>query len=111
MIVILVLIPLSILIAAGKKAGVKVLRDGKEMQLTVTVDRLKEKEGEGETAAQVPDKLGMSVSELNGELAAHMGIAEAKGVVVVDVKPMGVSEKAEAEKSEREAKIKKAVSD
>jgi len=82
----------------GKKAGVKVLRDGKEMVLTVTVDRLKEKEGEGEgegeTAAQVPDKLGMSVSELTGELAAHMGIAETKGVIVVDVKPDSIAEEA-----------------
>ena len=78
----------------GKKAGVKVLRDGKEMVLTVTVDRLKEKEGEGETAAQVPDKLGMSVNELNGELAAHMGIAETKGVIVVDVKPDSIAEEA-----------------
>lgn len=78
----------------GKKAGVKVLRDGKDLLLTVTVDRLKEKEEEGEAAAQVPDKLGMSVSELNGELAAHMGIAETKGVVVVDVKPDSIAEEA-----------------
>lgn len=76
----------------GKKAGVKILRDGKEMQLTVTVDRLKEKEGEA--AAQVPDKLGMSASELNGELAARMGITETKGVVVVDVKPDSIAEEA-----------------
>ncbi|HEY6872335.1 MAG TPA: DegQ family serine endoprotease [Geobacteraceae bacterium] len=76
----------------GKKADMKILRDGKEMVLTVAVDRMKEKEGEA--AAQVPDKLGMSVSELNGELAAHMGIGEAKGVVVVDVKPDSIAEEA-----------------
>jgi len=77
----------------GKKASVKILRDGKEMVLTVMVDLLKEKEGEGE-GARVPDKLGMSASELNGELAAHMGIAETKGVVVVDVKPGSIAEEA-----------------
>jgi serine protease Do len=76
----------------GKKVGMKILRDGREMQLTVTVDRLKEKEEAA--AAQVPDKLGMSVSELNGELAAHMGTAETKGVVVVDVKPDSIAEEA-----------------
>ena len=78
----------------GKKASVKILRDGKEMVLTVMVDRLKEKEGEGEAAAQVPDKLGMSVSEPDDELAAHMGIAETKGVVVADVKPNSIAEEA-----------------
>jgi serine protease Do len=78
--------------SVGKKAGVKILRGGKEMVVTVTVERLREKEGE--EAAQVPDKLGMGVAELNGELAARMGIGETRGVVVVDVKPASIAEEA-----------------
>jgi len=76
----------------GKKVEIKLLRDGKEVKVSVTVARLKE-EG-GEAAAQVTDTLGMSVADLTGERAAQMGIAEAKGVVVVDVKPGGIAEEA-----------------
>jgi serine protease Do len=74
----------------GKKAAVKILRDGKEMVLAVTVDRLKEKEEE--TAVKVPDKLGMSVAALTGELAAQLGIGETKGVIVMEVKPGSLAE-------------------
>ena len=40
------------------------------------------------------DRLGMTVTELNGELAAQMGIKETKGVVVTAVKQDGVAAEA-----------------
>jgi serine protease Do len=38
--------------------------------------------------------MGMTVRELNAELAAQMGIKETKGIVVVAVKPGGLAEDA-----------------
>jgi serine protease Do len=74
----------------GKKVKLKVLRDGKPVELNVKIERLKD--GEEKTAPSAEqDRLGMTVRELNGELAAQLGIKESKGVVVTAVKPEGVA--------------------
>jgi serine protease Do len=76
----------------GKKAAVKILRDGKELSVTVTIELLKGKESE--SAAGEPDKLGITVTELTGDLAAKMGISETSGVVVAEVKQGSIAEDA-----------------
>ena len=75
----------------GKNVVVKLLRDRKETEVTVTIEKLKEKGDEG---AKTSDTLGMSVTELNGELAAKMGVGETRGVIVTDVKPGSIAEEA-----------------
>jgi len=76
----------------GKKVAVKLLRDRKEMAVSVIIEKLKEKGDE--TATQSPDTLGMSVTELNGELASKMGTGDTKGIVITDVKPGSIAEEA-----------------
>jgi serine protease Do len=76
----------------GKKVVVKALRDRKEMEIAVTIERLREKVDEAVT--KPPDTLGMSISDLNRELAAKMGLEESRGVVVTDVKPGSIAEEA-----------------
>jgi serine protease Do len=76
----------------GKKLEVKILRDGKEKSVTVTIERLEGKEAEA--AAGEPDKLGITVTELTGDQAAKMGISETEGVVVSDVKQGSIAEEA-----------------
>jgi serine protease Do len=67
----------------GKKVVVKLLRDRKEMSITVTIEKLKEK---GDvTAARFPEKLGMTVTELNRDLAAKLGTTATTGVIVTEV--------------------------
>ncbi len=75
----------------GKKAVVKILRNGKVEEKTVTIEQLKEGEGDG---AFVQEKLGFIVAELNKDLAAKLGIKETKGVIVAEVKPGGAAEDA-----------------
>ncbi len=77
----------------GKKVQVKFLRNGKPETVTVTIERLKEGEEAAQPAA-AQDRLGMTVQELNSELAAQIGIKETSGVVVTAVKPGGVAEEA-----------------
>ena len=77
----------------GKKVKLKILRNGKPETVSVTIEQLKD----GEEAAQTPavqDRLGMTVKELNAELAAQIGIKETKGVVVTAVSPGGLAEDA-----------------
>lgn len=77
----------------GKKVNMRIIRDGKQQDLTATIERLKEEAGEG-TGSTAPDKLGMSVGQLTPELAAKLGAKETKGVVVTDVKPGGLADEA-----------------
>lgn len=77
----------------GKKVKLKILRNGKPEAVTVKIEQLKEGEEIAQPAA-VQDRMGMTVKELNAELAAQIGIKETKGVVVMAVKPGGLAEEA-----------------
>lgn len=72
----------------GTKAKVKLLRKGKVIEKTVTIEKMAETASE--TAAkpsETSEKLGLTVTDLTKELAARIGTRETKGVVVTAVKP------------------------
>ncbi len=75
----------------GKKAVVKILRNGKVEEKTVLIEQMKEG---GEEGTVVQGKLGFIATELNSELAGKLGIRETKGVIVVEVKPGSPAEEA-----------------
>lgn len=79
--------------AVGKKVSVAFLRDGKGEKITVVIARLKEGSGE-ERGESVQDKMGLTVMELNKELAGRFQIKEAAGVVVTEVKGDGAAQEA-----------------
>ncbi|WP_298268585.1 DegQ family serine endoprotease [Geobacter sp.] len=74
----------------GRTVKVKILRDGKPREVEVTVGRLAEGEEGGTKVAE--EKLGMTVRELNPELAAKMGLKESGGVVVTAVESGSAAE-------------------
>jgi serine protease Do len=70
----------------GTKATVKVLRDGKEKTISLTVTELKEErlsEDTSDTEEESP--IGLVVEDLDAQLARRFGLKEAKGVVVLRV--------------------------
>jgi serine protease Do len=69
---------------SGTGVKVKIIRDGKEETLSLTVEKLKD--GEDEEAADVDGRFGIAVRQLTKELAASMRLKETTGVVVSDVK-------------------------
>ncbi len=77
----------------GKKVKIKILRNGKSKVVTATIERLKEGAESVQTGTE-QDRIGVTVRDLNAELAAQIGIKETKGVVVVAVKPGGIAEEA-----------------
>jgi len=77
----------------GQKVPVKIVRKGKEEEKAVTIARLEEGGGVAQTG-QVEEKLGMTVRELNEELAARLRLKESSGVVVAQVNPGGAAEEA-----------------
>ena len=76
----------------GRKVPVRIMRDGKQSLVTVEVDRLKD--GEGGEQGAVPDSLGLTVRELNKELAARLKVKELQGVVVTELKADGLAQEA-----------------
>ncbi len=79
----------------GTKADCKIIRDGKEISLTVNVGRLPSEEGmtaqkggKGETPSEEDIKfLGLNIQDLTPELAQSLGVREKEGVVVTHVEP------------------------
>jgi serine protease Do len=78
---------LPILVArtdVGTSASVRVLREKKEIPITVTIGELKDEE----VVASVPEKqgdFGLTVQNLTPEMAQGLGIERAQGVVVTAV--------------------------
>ncbi len=82
--------------SVGKTVKVKVLRDGNEASLSVKLGRLEDNIALSQPARQRTKKVefaGMTLSNLNGEVAKEFDIAKnIKGVVIVDIKPGSVAE-------------------
>lgn len=73
----------------GKTVPVRIVRDGREMTLTVRTGDLStgETKSDQKTAASEPEgKWGLQVRDLNPESARRMGLKRDKGVVVVGVR-------------------------
>ena len=68
----------------GKEVGVKVVRDGKERTLTVSIGKLQE---ETVAAAEQGTGLGLTVRELTPDAAKKLSVKKAEGVVVTEIKP------------------------
>jgi serine protease Do len=75
-----------------RKVRMKVLRDKKDLQLTVTVGELKDEE----VVASAPEKgeLGMTVQKLTPQMAESLGLERAEGVVVSAVDPGSAADEA-----------------
>ena len=75
-----------------RRVRMKVLRDKKELQLTVSVGELKDEE----VVASAPEKgeLGMTVQKLTPQIAESLGLEKADGVVVSAVDPGSAADEA-----------------
>jgi serine protease Do len=79
-----------------KKVKVLVFRDGKKQEFTVVVGQLKGTDPEtAVSGGKESEKLGITVQELTGELAARLNIKDSKGgLVVTEVRPGSPAEEA-----------------
>ena len=72
----------------GKKVKVGLLRDGKPLEVEVTVSEMKE---EGSQASKKPevekDFFGLVVQNITPDIAKHLNLKDKRGVIVTDVQP------------------------
>jgi len=69
----------------GEKVKVKILRDGQEKILQVTIGERKE-EKEIASKGKIGELYGMSVQEITPELARHLGLADQTGVIITQIR-------------------------
>lgn len=77
----------------GSKVKVTIIRKGKILHKTVTIETMKEGAGEGRSAV-AKEKVGITIAPITPEMAAKMGIKETSGVVVTEVVPGSAAEEA-----------------
>ena len=84
-----------LLMIAGFRVGetikVKIIRDGQEKVISITIAERTDK-AELASAQQSGEAFGMTVQEITPEIARHLGLASAKGLIVVDVQEGSVAE-------------------
>jgi len=78
----------------GKKAVVKVLRNGKIIEKTVVIEKLVDSGVTVQQNAKIQEKLGIVVSDITKELAAQLRTNQTRGVVVMEVKAGSLAEDA-----------------
>ena len=78
----------------GKKSRVRVLRNGKTLEKTVTIEKMADVAEGKETTAATKEKFGIAVTDLSKELAARLGTGLTSGVVVTEVKPGSAADEA-----------------
>lgn len=79
----------------GTKATLKIIRDGREMELTVTVGEQSERARVASADPSMENALaGLEVQSLNQQMARELGISgKASGVVVLGVEPGSLAER------------------
>src|SRR3989339_1812218 len=69
----------------GKTANVRMLREGKEMPVTVTIAEMTGEPGKPAGGHEIQKNLGLTVQDITPEIAQRFEIADTKGVVVTGV--------------------------
>ncbi len=75
----------------GKEAHIKVIREGKEIDVTVKIGELPEKASMG-GEKESKEKIGLTVEEINPQIANQYNLEEGKGIVITDVEAGSIAD-------------------
>jgi len=88
---------LSRIVAAtpvGETVTVRLIREGKELNLSAKIGEMEEEATEKTAKAATHNTIGLSVQNLTPQIASELGIQETAGVVVTVVEPGGAAAEA-----------------
>jgi len=71
----------------GKQVKVVIRRDGKDLEINIVIDELKEEGVQASRKPEVEKDYGLVVQNITPEIAKHLNIKDKKGVIVTDVQP------------------------
>lgn len=75
----------------GSKVEFDIIRDGKQRNISVKVDKLSDHKQAAQESSQASEKLGLVVQTITVDLAKQLGIKAGKGVIVTEVAPGSVA--------------------
>ena len=78
----------------GKTVDVRLLRDGKETTVAVTIAEMEGEPGKPAGGHDLPKNLGLTVQDITPEIAQRFEIENTKGVVVTEVEDGSPAEEA-----------------
>jgi len=78
----------------GKTVAVKIVRNGKEMERQVKIGKMEEQTTAEKAKTSAHQSLGLSVQNLNAQIARELGLKKATGVVVTAVEPGSAADEA-----------------
>jgi serine protease Do len=73
--------------APGQKASLRIIRDKKDLAITVKIGELPEESESAVTAEARDPELGIKVQRITPEAARRLGLSSTKGVLVLEVQP------------------------
>lgn len=79
----------------GAKAKIVLVRDRKEMEVTVVIGELQEEGLRASRKTEVEKDLGLVVQDITAEIAKHLNLKDRKGVIVTDVIPGSPAQEAD----------------
>lgn len=79
----------------GAKAKIVLIRDRKEMEVTVVIGELQEEGLRASRKTEVEKDLGLVVQDITAEIAKHLNLKDRKGVIVTDVLPGSPAQEAD----------------
>lgn len=75
----------------GSKVEFDIIRDGKQRNISVKIDKLSDHKQAAQESSQASEKLGLVVQTITADLAKQLGIKAGKGVIVTEVAPGSVA--------------------
>jgi serine protease Do len=79
----------------GKKVKLGLIRDGKSLEVDVTVGELKEEKREARETPETEKTYGLVVQNITPEIARHLNLKDRRGVIVTDIQPGSPAESAD----------------
>ncbi|HNT43145.1 MAG TPA: DegQ family serine endoprotease [Syntrophorhabdaceae bacterium] len=79
----------------GTKAKIILVRDNKQMEVSVTIGELQEEGLRASKKTEIEKDLGLVVQDITAEIAKHLNLKDRKGVIVTDVIPGSPAQEAD----------------
>ena len=79
----------------GKKVKVGLMREGKPLEVEITIGELPDENQVAQLAPEVEKTFGLVVQNITPEIARHLNMKERRGIIVTDIQPGSPAENAD----------------
>lgn len=79
----------------GKKVKLGLIREGKSLEVDVTVGELKDERREARETPETEKTYGLVVQNITPEIARHLNLKDRRGIIVTDIQPGSPAENAD----------------